>query len=246
MLERYFSKFWFGLPFELFSPPHLISLAAVTLACLAVIGARNHFGPKGKLVFRTSLAVILLGSKIVFGFWLIYIQEAALATTLPLHLCSLFILLSAVMLITRSYPIYEYSYFLGSGGALFALITPDIGMYNFPHFLAVQTIIAHGGLLLAQVYMTAVEGYRPTWQSLWKVYRGVSVYAVLVLIINALIGSNYLFFSYKPDFPTLLDYLGTWPWYIPVTLAAGALICLLLYLPFYDKDHKMKADRFLG
>jgi hypothetical integral membrane protein (TIGR02206 family) len=236
MLERYFSKFWFGYPFEIFNTPHLISLAGVAILCLTVIVFRNHFSTSSKGLFRTTLAVTLLISQAGFILWLLYIGEASWKTALPLHMCSLFIVLSALMLFFRSYAIYEFSYFLGTGGALYALITPDIGMYNFPHFLPVQTMIAHGSLLLAQIYMTAVEGFRPTFRSLWKVYAGVLVYSGIVIVINTFIESNYLFFSYKPDFPTLLDVMGPWPWYILGIQVIGAITCLLLYLPFHVHD----------
>jgi hypothetical integral membrane protein (TIGR02206 family) len=238
MFERYISKFWLGYPFEIFNTPHLIALTAILLSCLMVIGLRMRFSQGMRTFFRYSLAGILLVSQTSFILWLSYIGEASLSTALPLHMCSLFIILSAVMLVLRSYAIYEFSYFLGIGGALYALITPDIGMYNFPHFLPVQTMIAHGSLLLAQIYMTAVEGFRPTWRSLWKVYIGVAVYSALIMVINLLIGANYLFFSYRPDFPTPLDYMGPWPWYIVGIQVTGAITCLLLYLPFYWKDSK--------
>jgi hypothetical integral membrane protein (TIGR02206 family) len=97
--------------------------------------------------------------------------------------------------VLRSYAIYEFSYFLGIGGALYALITPDIGMYNFPHFLPVQTMIAHGSLLLAQIYMTAVEGFRPTWRSLWKTYIGVAVYSAIIMVINPILMGQITSFS---------------------------------------------------
>jgi uncharacterized membrane protein YwaF len=72
------------------------------------------------------------------------------------------------------------------------------------------------------------------------VYAGVAVYSLIIMVINPLIRSNYLYFSQKPDFPTLLDYMGPWPWYILVIQVTGAITCLVLYLPFYWKDHKDK------
>jgi hypothetical integral membrane protein (TIGR02206 family) len=240
MLDRLFSKFWFGLPFEIFNPPHLIALGLIGTACLLIYLSRRRFSQQNKDILRTSLAVLLLLSQLSFIGWLFYIGEASISTILPFHMCSLFIILSAIMLLARSYAIYEFSYFLGTGGAIYALLMPDIGMYNFPHFLPVQTMIAHGSLLIAQIYMTVVEGFRPTWHSLLKVYAGVLVYSALIIGFNLLTDANYLFFSYKPNFPTLLDYMGPWPWYILGIQASGALTCLLLYLPFHWKDRRSR------
>jgi hypothetical integral membrane protein (TIGR02206 family) len=238
MLERLFSKFWFGSPFEIFNPPHIAALGLIAAACLFIYWGRQRFSRKNRDTIRTTLALLLLLSQLSFVGWLFYIGEASVSNVLPFHMCSLFIILSAIMLLARSYAIYEFSYFLGTGGAVFALLMPDIGMYNFPHFLPIQTMIAHGSLLIAQIFMTVVEGFRPTWRSLWKVYAGVLLYSALIMGFNMLTGTNYLFFSSKPNFPTLLDYMGAWPWYILGIQASGALTCLLLYLPFHWKDHR--------
>jgi len=103
---------------------------------------------------------------------------------LPLHLCSVLGLLAWFMLIFKDYRIYEFVYFLGLGGAFQALMTPPVGIYGFPHFRFFQTMIAHGLLLTSAIYMTTVEGFRPTWRSLLRVFIGVNIYMVLVGIIN--------------------------------------------------------------
>ena len=70
------------------------------------------------------------------------------------------------MLIFKNYTIYEFAYFMGIGGAIQALMTPDIGIYGFPHFRFFQTFISHGLLVTSAIYLTIVEGMRPTWKSL--------------------------------------------------------------------------------
>jgi len=159
-------------------------------------------------------------------------------TMLPLHLCSVFVFLSAYMLITKSYPVYEYAYFLGIGGAIQALLTPDAGRYGFPHFRAFQVMISHGSIVTAAIFMTVVEGYRPTWRSLLRVAVGANLYMLAVGMLNWAIGSNYLFIARKPETASLMDLLGPWPWYILSLEAVGLAICLLLYLPYAIRDRR--------
>jgi len=237
MVERYVSRYWLGEPFEIFNLGHLISLVIIIVFCLCLIQYRNRPSKDIKLVIRYTLAGFLIISQLSFMLWLFYIGEASLKTILPLHLCSLFTFISAYMLIRPSDTIFQYCYYLGTGGSLVALITPDVGSFNFPHFLAIQTMIAHGCLLMAQMYMVSVEGYRPKLNYLWKIYLSLLIYSILVIQINALTGGNYMFFSYKPDFPTILDYFGPWPWYIPITIAGIYLGCFLLYIPFHLHFH---------
>ena len=63
-----------------------------------------------------------------------------------------------------------------------------------------------------------------------------------VFFLNLAIGSNYLFVAGKPDFPTLLDMLAPWPWYIFEIEAIAFAIFFLLYLPFLIKDWRQSAQ----
>jgi uncharacterized membrane protein YwaF len=57
-----------------------------------------------------------------------------------------------------------------------------------------------------------------------------------VFVVNLLIGSNYMQLAYKPNFPTLLDYLAPWPWYILELELIAFAVMLVLYLPWWVKD----------
>lgn len=89
---------------------------------------------------------------------------------LPLHVCSALVWVGALGLVMRSYKIYEFMYFMGIGGALQALLTPDLGIYGFPHYRFWQTYLSHGLIVTAAIYMTVVEGFCPTWKSLRRVF----------------------------------------------------------------------------
>ena len=68
----------------------------------------------------------------------------------------------------------------------------------------------------------------------------LNVYMVLVEVVNFALGSNYMFIARKPDVPTLIDFLGPWPWYIIPLEAIGFAVCLLLYLPFAIRDWRSR------
>lgn len=129
-------------------------------------------------------------------------------------------------------------YFLGIGGATQALLTPDAGIYGFPHFRFFQVIISHGAIVTAAIYMTFVDGYRPYRASLGRVALWGNIYMVVVGLINWVLGSNYLFIARKPDTPSLIDLLGPWPWYILSLELVALVLCLLLYLPYLIRDRK--------
>jgi hypothetical integral membrane protein (TIGR02206 family) len=103
-----------------------------------------------------------------------------------------------------------------------------------------QTFIAHGLLINIAIYMTVVEGFRPTLQSFKRVFIWTNLYMIVIFFLNLAIGSNYLFIAYKPNFPTLLDMLAPWPWYILELEAIGFAIFFILYIPFLIKDWQAK------
>jgi hypothetical integral membrane protein (TIGR02206 family) len=159
---------------------------------------------------------------------------------LPLHVCSILIWLSGFMLIFGNYVVYEFAYFMGIGAAIQYLLTPDLGIYGFPHFRYFQTFLSHGILLISAIYMTVVEGFRPTWKSLLRVTIGANIYMAIVYPINLWLGSNYLMINSKPATASLLDVLPEWPVYILYMEAIGLVTFLILYLPFAIKDWREK------
>jgi hypothetical integral membrane protein (TIGR02206 family) len=220
----------------LFSAPHLAALFAVLLVCLLLFYFRDRFSPRQRSLFRTLVAILLVANELAYHAWNIYFGLWSAQTMLPLNICSVLVFASAFMLAARSYPVYEFCYFLGIGAASQVLVNPDLGVIQFPHFLFFQTSLSHGLVVIAAVYMTFVEKFRPYPKSLLKVAVGMNAYLLLMAVVNRWLGSNYLFIARKPETPTLLDLLGPWPWYILGMEVVGAVICILLYAPFFLRD----------
>ena len=234
-----------GSPFVLFGPPHIVALLVIFLINLAILGFRKASERTLRIV-RWSMAIMLCVDDFSWQIWNAFWGHWDFQTMLPLHLCSMMMILAFFMLIFKNHRIYEFVYILGIGGAFQALMIPPIGIYGFPHFRFFQTFLAHGLLLTSAVYMTTVESFRPTWRSLLRVTIGVNIYVVLVGLINWVIGSNYLFIAHKPATASMLDLLPAWPWYIIWMEIIGLGMCLILYLPFAIKDSHGRARGNLG
>jgi hypothetical integral membrane protein (TIGR02206 family) len=235
LMTPYFTANYQGPAFEFLGTAHLGALAALVLLNLILISFKNAGdGTKGFL--RWTLALILWVNEFAFHYWNYIAGKWTLQTMLPLHLCSILVWVGAWMLVTKSYKIYEFMYFMGIAGAIQALATPDLGIYGFPHFRFFQTFISHGLIVTAAIYMTVVEGFRPTWKSMIRVFVWMNLYALAVYFINDYLGSNYLMINHKPELPSLLDLLPPWPIYILYMELIGVASMLLLYLPFAFKD----------
>ena len=240
-MGQYFDLVYNGEPFVLFGPAHLTALAIITLCCFSYLYFRKVWGEKERNIVRWIFAIAIVVNETSLHIWSAYWGIWNIQTMLPLHMCAVLIWLSAYMLVTKNYAIYEFVYFMGLGGAMQAVLTPaDAAAYNFPHFRIMQTFIAHGLLINIAIYMTVVEGFRPTLQSFKRVFIWTNLYMVVIFFLNLAISSNYLFIAHKPEFPTLLDMLAPWPWYILELEAIGFAIFFILYIPFLLKDWRAK------
>ncbi len=235
-LQPYILAEWDGPAFQLFDRVHLATLGIILIIILLMALARNRLSKRNKENLRDTMAAILILNETSWHLWHIFYDEWTIQEMLPLHVCSILVWLSAWMLIKKSYRIFEFAYFLGIGGALQALLTPDIGIYGFPHYRFFQTFISHGFIIIATVYMVVAEEMRPTWKSMLRVAIFGNLYMAAVFGINTLIGSNYLFVNHKPPTASVLDMLPDWPVYILYMEGIGLVTFLVLYLPYFIKD----------
>ncbi|OBZ18835.1 hypothetical protein A8L34_04575 [Bacillus sp. FJAT-27264] len=227
--------------FSMFSASHWIALASVLVVCLLLYGSRFALRTRSRLRLsvRLLLAIILLSSEAGLQWW--YISQGIWRTdsSLPLELCGLTVLLSAIMLLTRSRILYAFLYFAGIGGASIALLTPNL-VYPFPHFRFLLFFISHGAIILSSLYMTWVEGFKPSWKSLSFTMLCLNLTAACVWVANSMLGSNYMFLMRKPSTYSVLDYFGPYPYYLLVEELFAFVVFLCMYLAFFWLPERVK------
>ncbi len=238
MTPVWFAPTFSGKAFEAFGTEHGAALAAIILCCVGVgVLARR---PGLRPLVRWMLAAIALASIVL---WYVWEWRAGLSSwgySLPLQVCTATTILCVPMLMFRSYRLFEIVYFWGMAGATQALITPDIGPFGFPHFVPLQFFISHGVIWAAIVYMLVAEHMRPRWSSFWRAVAATLLLLALAGFANRATGGNYMYVAAKPPFPTLIDYLGPWPWYILRLVGVGIAFFGLAYLPFAIRDARLR------
>lgn len=219
--------------FILFSLEHFITLFFFLIISFFMYFFRRILRKKPyDFVARLTLFVIMLSSEISLHVWLYWYDSWEYTHSLPLHLSSITLLLSAIMLLSKSYSLFEFTFFAGVGSAIQAMVTPDISHYTFPHYRYVHFFLSHGCTVLANVYMVFVIGFNPSLRSVYKAFLWLNGYAAVIFIVNLIIGGNYMYISRKPINPTMIDYFGPWPWYIFPLEFVAIFTFLLLFLPF--------------
>ncbi|WP_249435785.1 TIGR02206 family membrane protein [Paenibacillus sp. Marseille-Q4541] len=221
-------------PFEFMSTFHIAALLIIVVVILALFLYRTQlrYSSVWKQALRWGLIIILFLSQVTLEIWYRAYAIWDMKYTLPLELCSITLILSIVMLITRNRILYILVFYAGICGALAALVTPNLA-YTFPHFRFIQFFIAHGAIILSALYMTWIENYRLTFRSVPIAFILLNIVAGVVWIINQMTGANYMFLSRKPDTPSVLDVLGPYPRYILMEEMLALTLFLMLYVLFF-------------
>lgn len=212
----------------MYSWPHMAALIAALAAPAAIIALRKVLRTEGwGQRFRIGMALALAACEAALQ--LSYAFDGGWsAGTLPFQLCSLTLLLSAAALAFRWQGLYPIVFFLGTLGALQALLTPNLTQ-PFPHFRYFHFFIAHIGIISAAVYLLAVERYRPTLRSALLALLWLHLLAVPAALVNIWTGTtNFMFLARKPSTASLLDALAPWPWYLLQLELVAVALCLLL------------------
>ena len=164
-MDQFFAKDFTGGEFAFMGTAHLIALLSIVLFNFYLLRYKAK-SESDRSKIRWTMAILLWANELGWHIWNASVGQWNIQTMIPLHVCSVLVWLGGVMLVTKNYTIYEFAYFMGIGGALQALLTPDLGIYGFPHYRFFQTFISHGLIVTSAIYMTTVEGFRPTWKSI--------------------------------------------------------------------------------
>jgi hypothetical integral membrane protein (TIGR02206 family) len=238
MFSQYFALNPVGPPFVLFSAQHLLAVAVAVAASVAVALLARRLAAPACARLRWALVAFCVANWLGWDAWQLANGVWSPAYSLPLQLCTLTVPASALMLATRSAPIFEVLYFWGLAGATQAMITPDLQAagYSFPHFRYWIFFTSHGSIYLALAFAAAAWGYRPTWRSLPRAFIATNLLMAVVGLANWLTGGNYMFIARKPEYPTLIDALGPWPWYIIWLELIALAAFVVVYLPYAAWD----------
>ena len=213
-------------PFERFGSQHLLVLAgtvaAAVVLCLAVQREDAHAWRRG---VRFSLTAALLGLTAVFLAVAARRGDIRWYDFIPLQLCDMAIFVGAYALLSLRPLAAELFYFWAGAGTLVAMLTPDLA-YGFPSWEFVFFFGLHAAVVVSALVLTFGFGLRPRPGAAWRAFGLTNAYALVVGLVNLATGSNFMYLRAKPQQPSLLDWLGPWPFYL---LGAEAVALLLFF-----------------
>ena len=211
--------------FHLYGADHWAALILTALAVVAAcVWARRTPDPGARRRAARGLAVLLALSEVTQTVLRIEDGTWTAASSLPLELCDVALVVCVVALWTFRVGAAELAYFWGLAGTAAAILTPDLDD-GFPHHEYLTFFAHHGGVVVAAVFLTAGVGITPRQGAWLRVTGWTLAYAGVAGAINLAFGTNYFYLREKPSGGGLLDLFGPWPYYI----FGGALLCVVLF-----------------
>ena len=221
--------------FDLLDPSHII----FALICIAII----IFLPR-LFVGKSDVSKKILISAII-GLMLVnhgmdFYKEGYLVhwkLGLPLHLCDFSSASIILYLITKKRAFFLFAFFAGFSGAGMAILTPD-STYAFPDIPYFRHMIGHAMILLGVTYAMIVDGQRPYIKDVHRVLFVLSIFLVVIYIINHLLGppANYWYVAEKPPGLNVTSLMRDEPYHMIDIYLLAVFVCYLIYLPYFIQD----------
>ena len=220
--------------FKSYDKYHLSILAITLTLCivLPLLGVKVLTYEQNVWLSRI-MAIWLSGTIVVFTIIRIALKRFDYKNDLPLDICNLIALFLPFVMWHPNYAVNEVLYFWILVGTSQAIITPNVED-GFPTYTFFKYFTVHAGLVVYIIFTTVAFDFYPQWASIWKAIGYLHIYFFAILIINLLLGSNYFYIMRKPPKPSILDYLGPWPWYILSCEVLIFVLCVLVYLPVWS------------
>jgi hypothetical integral membrane protein (TIGR02206 family) len=197
-----------------------------------IIFARQKLSHKQRIVFGTSLATIPALCVILRMILTAIDGTFSIQEGLPFHICRTIALVFPFVIYHQSRKWFGILYFFTIVGTSQALLTPDLPL-SVPHHSYWTYWLLHCTLISLPIYCIVNFDWKVTKRDFWNAILAGNVYLLVTGIINYLIGSNYFYKSHNPQSPTLLDFLGPWPWYLLAVEGLAVIFFLLAGLPFW-------------
>ncbi|HKJ11630.1 MAG TPA: TIGR02206 family membrane protein [Ornithinimicrobium sp.] len=230
--------------FQAFAGSHLVMLAVFVAGIGAIIWwGRHHRGHPHERSRRRAFAILIAFFAGALQIYQFTPGDYSLQTSWPFQLCDVAVVAVVLALWTRGRRATAFTYYVGLTLTIQAILTPALASdFPDPRFLAFWGM--HLGIVWAACYLTWGLGWRPTWR-LWAfAVAATAAWAVSVVAINLVLGTNYGYLMRKPSTASVLDLLGPWPWYVLVeVLVISTFWLLVMTLPWEVRaGRRQRAD----
>ena len=194
----------------------MITVACVIGLIFIVLYAGHKISQKNKIKYAKFLAYIMIGFFIVNHLFLILLGKWELSKEIPVHLCSISGLICCFIMFIpekKRQFLFEFLFYCGIIGGIQAILTPLVDDYGGYKFFYIQFFFKHAMIIAFPIYLRNQLGMKLTKFSWIKTWIVLNILMFLLIPLNNLLGSNYMYVNSPPavDNPLVI---GEWPTYL--------------------------------
>ena len=218
--------------FIVFGYQHFSVILFFAFGGFALIKHASKSSQENQIKIGNYIAYFISATVLIWTIYKFSSDHFDITHDLPFQLCYFLALVMPLFTRSRKQLIYDVLLFWVFAGTFQAVLTPEM-KNGFPHIHFIYYWIVHCGLIIMMFYATFVYKMRPKLKSTFISFIAIQGYFIFVLIINKFTGANYFYLNAKPNAPSVLDYLGEWPYYILMIELLLIPYFLIIYFPFY-------------
>ena len=201
---------------EFMSTNWIITVACVIALIFMVLYIGNKLPASKKETYAKFLAALMIGFFIINHSLLFFLGKWEISKELPVHLCSISGLICCfIMFIPKNKRqfLFEFLFYCGIIGGIQAIFTPLLDDYGGYNFFYIQFFFKHAMIIAFPIYLRNNLGMKLTKFSWLKTYFALNVLMILLIQLNNILGSNYMYVNVPPavDNPMVI---GEWPTYL--------------------------------
>ena len=150
-------------------------------------------------LFLKSSSIIIFGMTLAYHIILASSGSWTLKEDLPLHLCSVSAFICCIIFFVKKKQfLFEFLFYFCVIGGLVSILTPQITLYNDNYFFYVMFYFKHASIIvipLVIMYRLKMKLGKYSWL---KAFGGINVLLAIVMPVNSMLGSNYLYVAEPP------------------------------------------------
>ncbi|MBL51162.1 MAG: TIGR02206 family membrane protein [Candidatus Marinimicrobia bacterium] len=202
---------------------HIYSGIISSILCIAGTWFYNKSTGRIKSLIIHLIGYIVILNELMFQIYMLYYGIWSLQSSLPLEMCYLTALFIPFYAKNQSSRLLKtWFFFAGFGGSLVAFINTNLS--DVEHICAfIHYFFAHG-IVIYVMFIIVADGYLPEWKDYFQAIKWTTYLVISVIVVNIILGSNYMFTFEKPSGTNFTLLMPDWPYYFLIMLFIG--ICL--------------------
>ena len=174
----------------------IITLSFIALYFLLAFKTNDEKLP---IILKVSSLLVLLMT-LANHLILIFIDSWTVTDNLPLHLCSISAIICCFIgFIKKNQILFEFLFYAGIIGGTLSLLTPQITLYKELNFFYIMFYFKHASIITIPLFMRYNMKLNLSKNSWFKVFGLINIILFIIIPINNLLSSNYLYVSTPPQ-----------------------------------------------